>query len=252
MNDRQTIRVDGLGILLVGLTAVLAMVFAFAVHWVPGAVPTTCDSACLDRGDLVAQNSMTAAAWGMLAVTVFSALVGVVTILFLALTLRETRQATTVAREIGEKQARAYLNITGCTVVGTRIREIADAKLTIRNTGSSPARSLHLQATIRAVALHFEGETQNIVETELLRLETTTPVHSVSGGEEATATAQFVSQDSLTDVVTRRRSTLVHVILNLRYETVFGEEDVETAVFRGVIASDHTLDAGVELRKSSH
>lgn len=248
-----TVAVDGLGVLLLGLAALLCIPLVMALSWAATSVRADCGPECVALADLDAQAAMASAAWGMLAVSLFGSIVGVVTLIFLALTLRETRQATAVAREIGEKQARAYLNIDKATMKATDFFGMIDVTVVVRNTGQSPARNLRLESTLRAFNIDFDPD-GNDFETDIFRQDRRCPIHAVSGGDTVTARLNFYSESewSLVKVLEDNGHPIIETSFTLRYDTVFGVEDAETAKFTGSIHGDKPLSVGVEMSKGSH
>jgi hypothetical protein len=143
---------DGIGILLLGVCALLTVTVAIA--W--GIRPPPAAE------DIDAQTSMAWAAWAMVAVSAASLAVGGLTIYLVFETLRETRraadaadlsalhgeQAIKVTRDNGMAQIRAYVTMSGATFEIDHITDEAVLRLTLTNSGQTPAQQLSVTYNI--------------------------------------------------------------------------------------------------------
>jgi hypothetical protein len=92
-----------------------------------------------DKYDLKAQQEMSEWAYGMLWATVFTIFVGIMGIIFVGLTLRETRR-------IGQAQVRAYLVCPKGNFIS--YEKHLSVYISIKNVGQSPAKSIRVTAKI--------------------------------------------------------------------------------------------------------
>ncbi|EAQ24335.1 hypothetical protein ROS217_08795 [Roseovarius sp. 217] len=102
------------------------------------------------QDDLEAQTEMALWAFWMLVATVIVALITGLGVIFVWQTLKATQRMATDTREIGQAQTRAYLSITGAKYFrnGRPGREGHNyVRLTIHNSGNSPARNVNLRVT---------------------------------------------------------------------------------------------------------
>jgi hypothetical protein len=139
-------RFDGIGLLLLGLSAVLLISVALVggLH-----TPTAFD-------DTSVQVSQAWAAWAMVVVSVIGGLIGAISLFLIYRTLQaalrsaiaaehavaEARKATSISEQIGKAQVRAYLTIGEVTlsIRGHILRVTAE----FANVGQSPARAVTL------------------------------------------------------------------------------------------------------------
>lgn len=108
--------------------------------------------------DLIAQRSMSAAAWWMVIVTGIATLIGGVSLGLIALTLREarrsadaaidavdaSRQAVVATREVGQAQVRAYLIVKSASLTYESNGNVT-IRYTLYNSGQTPARRVELR-----------------------------------------------------------------------------------------------------------
>jgi hypothetical protein len=150
---------------IAGVVVPLLGVYLFA-HAVPNlerapAATSICNFDCdATRLDLIAQQNMAQAAWGMIGVTIVMFAANVLTLLFLWVTIREAKltraeaarsakaaeeaveeaqRMTDITARHGMAQARAYVSATSCQVLVTNGG--AQFQIAYTNSGQSPARS---------------------------------------------------------------------------------------------------------------
>lgn len=92
--------------------------------------------------DLQAQQDMAYWAAALFLLTAISTMIGIVGLALLFVSLRQTRQAISIDREVGHAQVRAYLSVVPTDFSGPRAGAVPEARLNIVNKGQTPARKV--------------------------------------------------------------------------------------------------------------
>lgn len=122
--------------------------------------------------DLKAQQHMSVWAFGMFIATLAALLVTLAGLVFVVRTWRETKRTADIAKEMGERQIRAYLDveILSITYQDQRMPRI---DFRIRNLGQTPATNIVLKTRAR-----YEWSRSPIVKEDCTR------IRDISGGNE--------------------------------------------------------------------
>lgn len=145
-------------VLLGGLAFVVGLVAANTWSMVVGSLQPEMVKFKGTEYDLIAQRSMSAAAWWMVVVTGIATLIGGLSLGLIALTLREarrsadaaidavdaSRQAVIATREVGQAQVRAYLIVKSASLTYESNGNVT-IKYTLYNSGQTPARRVELR-----------------------------------------------------------------------------------------------------------
>jgi len=170
--------------------------------------------------EIVAQATADWAWW-----SAFAALLQLGGIAAVLVTIRQTRDANHIAREIGQAQTRAYVSITRaeCHLLDDRV----EFRYSLKNVGNSPARGvlLHIRAAV-------------VMGPEILSIDPPRLITSgdeelfgwqISAGEEIDRT-HIPSREISTAALSKQASPLwsINIIASLSYIDVFGERISET------------------------
>lgn len=156
----KDIRLDGLGIFLLGLAALVAISAAIVSGMKPSVITLGCDGDCLAREDLGAQINMAWAAWVMVIVTAVSVIVGALSLVLIAATLRAAQSSARAAedtadsaarslemaettlnatRSMGIWQSKAYITVASVEVLFQPEQGMLTVYFTVKNSGATPA-----------------------------------------------------------------------------------------------------------------
>jgi hypothetical protein len=164
MKDTGT-RYDGIGLLLLGLAAILLVGLTLAGGIHVQEANATCNTDCLARLDLSAQQSMGYAAWAMLVGTIVSAIIGAVSLWLIrenliaarevnkhaeksALAAEQAVQAAIetaqITQRLGQAQVRAYLVVASANA---HFDHLGTTTVTFEfmNSGQTPAREISVE-----------------------------------------------------------------------------------------------------------
>lgn len=151
----KTLRLDGLGIFLLGIAALIAVVAGVFLALSPYNLQAACFAeVCLKSDDLKAQNSMATAAWAMVYVSLGSMLIGAVSVALIYRTLKDTNataNASIAAAEIAEKA----LNYEKQKAQRLQLQENLARMTNARETAERRRPYVYLTATYAEVSGHW-------------------------------------------------------------------------------------------------
>ena len=186
--------------------------------------------------DLIAQRSMSAAAWWMVIITGISALVGSLGLYLIARTLQEAKRsadaaekavkasqkAVKTARKMGEAQVRAYVMVANAELywVGGDEWEL---KVQVVNSGQTPAFKVWVEATI---CLEDGLGNQEIVE------EMDVSLHDLPASSDAAARLRSRKLEVALQAMEADAEPFLAILISVCYDTIFEEgEDVEAPYY---------------------
>lgn len=203
-----------------GLWLMEATPFAVCLYEVAQADP----DAERSNYDLQAQQEMAVWAFAMFLSSIAGVLVTGVGVVYVARTLRLTRRATDAAveavevtRELGGIQVRAFVTVGDINVSNFEVGHYPKIRLTIKNTGQSPANRFQIVTTFRSVdridgtKFFFEGDKWRGVVIDL------NP--GLSAPQETTLPLMTAEQY---DLFIKKEAFIVFYGI-ARYKTVFGK-----------------------------
>jgi len=186
--------------------------------------------------DLQAQQDMAVWALGMLFVSMFGLLATIVGVVYVALTLRETRR-------IGEAQVRAYLSVESASYVA--YPNLFEVTIVVKNSGNSPARQLKMlndlswnepKVTIDDVVIGKHGWQYHAAS--FISVINDIPA---SGGGIGQCSFYRAVEDDIVDRIARRMKSPVWIRCALSWRDVFGKE---SAIHLNLIGFRDRTDGG--------
>jgi hypothetical protein len=210
--------------------------------------------------DLVAQRSMSAAAWWMVMITGLSVGVGAAGLYLILRTLQEAKRSADAAENavattlrIGKQQVRAYLNVEDAVakLESHHIMFTVDADL--RNSGQSPAQEVGGKADLRFVEFftYPDGE----IGTEVLAsLHTTFRTPAVGAGQTVKLRLTFAvlgMKPPIGRIFNGYNSRAVEVHVVTEYNDVFDDRHITAAMLGSIASSVDDFSNGMGMRVSS-
>ena len=197
--------------------------------------------------DLQAQQEMATWAFWMFAASVGAVAVSLVSVVLLVGSLRQTRNAISLDREVGHAQVRAYLSVDPEGIKAGPLG-ITEAEIVIRNTGQSPAYAVRYAAALRAAAWPLIDSHPNIVEADPAA---PAPRVIIAAGGKFTGEALYaedgapVPADVFRECVDSE-TTRLYVSCIVYYKDVFGEaRETRMCAFLGK-TEDDSIEEGEE------
>ena len=206
--------------------------------------------------DLIAQRSMSAAAWWMVVITGSSTMVGGLGLYLIARTLQEAKrsadaaelavqasqQAIVTAREMGQAQVRAYLIVTELETSynsgGTPREHFISA--TFENSGETPAGKIYVEIEV------FAGTDDRTKASILYRSETVSDLATGKAAKVAFWTDKIAAVPGNGDTSFWE----VELVLTITYEDVFGQDrEIVTRYFDYQYAPIESLDLARDISK---
>lgn len=210
--------------------------------------------------DLVAQRSMSAAAWWMVMITGLSVAVGAAGLYLIARTLQEAKRSADAAEnavaatlQIGKQQVRAYLNIDEALAKLDNHHVLFSVDADLRNSGQSPAQEVSGSARLRFVEFftYPDGEVGQVI---LASVNTTFRAPAVGAGQTVKLRLTFTVfgiTPPVSDIFYDYNSRAVEVHVVTKYSDVFDGRHSNTVMLGSIISSIDDFKKGMGMRVSS-
>lgn len=210
--------------------------------------------------DLVAQRSMSAAAWWMVMITGVSVAVGTVGLYLIARTLQEAKRSADAAEmavqatlRIGKQQVRAYLNVEDAVAKLGSYDLLFTVDADLRNSGQSPAQNVAGTARLRFVEFftHPDGE---VGDKTLVALDTNFSAPAVGAGQTVKLRLTFTvlnMKPSVSQIFNGHNSRAVEIHLVTGYDDVFEDRHSIAAMLGSIATSTDDFRRGMGMRVSS-
>ena len=237
----KQLRFDGIGILILAVTAFLLV--AISLAWGIRLPPSPDDTGT--------QVSMAWAAWAVVIVSVAGTFVGALSLLLIFATLREAKRSAdaaeatvTVTRDIGMAQARAYVSVNRAKVRLYNDDDMAFVEFAVSNAGQSPALSPDFVVTLRIS--RFDSYREYILTATNVAAGPDLPAGQSA---DQTCLIQVDNAEALAEVRQLRTKTmlLLSVVFDVSYVDVFGVEQKSTSRYNRLTHPQEDLHNGLDL-----